>query len=198
MTLVYTKRIKKIISFGITVKIFGLILCLLLPWICVTNTSSSTTETIYYGLSAIENMNDEQIKIIAADIGLINICFWIMIIFGLISSIGMMLLTTGKKSQLARILVLSGCTNIIFSILVIIANLGVIQKIEDTSTISLAPVLGLSFTTVGYGHLSLITGVVSLLTSLAYSGLTVLYVIKSSNYKKKQTYDWKSIEKKEN
>ena len=196
MTLVFTARVKKITSLIIVVGIVGLTLISLLPWISVTKTiSQNITKTTYHNIASMENSNVSQIKSLAEDIRLINICFWMLIVFGLLSFVGMILLASGKQSHLAQIIVFIGCANVIFSILAIYLISNLMQNIEGMVTISLASILGLSFIPINYAHLILITGFTALIGSVSYAGLTVFFSIKKYKSRKKQQCEQKTIPK---
>jgi len=194
--MILAKRVKKIISLIIVVGIVGLTLISLLPWISVTRTiSQNITETTYHNIASMENSDDGQINSLAGDAQLLSICFWMLIIFGLLSFVGMILRASGKYFKMAQIIMFIGCTNVIFSILVVLLNFRLIQNIESTANVSLAPLLGFSFTSIKYVHLVLITGIIALIGSVSYTGIIIFFSIKSYIGQKKQQYDKKTIPK---
>ena len=210
--MILAKRVKKIISLIIVVGIVGLTLISLLPWISVTkpispNITETTyrNETTYHNIASMENSDDERINSLAGDAQLLSICFWMLIIFGLLSFIGMILRASGKYFKMAQIIMFIGCANVIFSILVVLFNLRLMQNIESVANVSqegviikvsLAPLLGFSFTPIKYAHLVLITGIIALIGSVSYAGLTIFFSIKSYINRKKQQYDKKTMPKK--
>ena len=196
MPFVFANRAKKTTSLVIVLGIVGLTLVSLLPWISVTETfPEGVTKTTYHDIASMENNDDNQIQSLAGDVRLLNICFWMLIVFGLLSFVGMILLASGKQSHLAQIIVFIGCANVIFSILVVHLVLNLLQNIEGMATISLAPILGLSFIPIDYAHLILITGFTALIGSVSYAGLTVFFSIKRYKEQKKQQYDQKTMQK---
>jgi DNA-directed RNA polymerase subunit RPC12/RpoP len=193
---ILAKRVKKIISLIIVLGIAGLTFVSILPWISITETTlSGEPITTYHDIASMENSNDEQINSLARDTQLLNICFWMLIIFGLLSFIGMMLRASGKYFKMAQIIMFIGCANVIFSILVVILNFRLIQNIESIANVSLAPLFGFSFITIKYAHLVLITGIIALMGSVSYAGLIIFFSIKSYIGQKKQQYDKKTTSK---
>jgi DNA-directed RNA polymerase subunit RPC12/RpoP len=194
--MILAKRVKKIISLMIVLGIAGLTFVSILPWISVTETTlSGEPITTYNNIASMEKSNDEQINSLAGDVQLLSICFWMLIIFGLLSFIGMILRASEKYFKLAQIIMFIGCANVIFSILVVFLNFRLIQNIESTANVSLAPLLGFSSTPIKYAHLVLITGIMALIGSISYAGLTIFFSIKSYIGQKKQQYDKKTISK---
>jgi len=203
--MILAKRVKKIISLIIVVGIVGLTLISLLPWISVTKTiSPNITETTYHNIASMENSDDEQINSLAGDAQLLSICFWMLIIFGLLSFIGMILRASGKYFKMAQIIMFIGCATVIFSILAVLLNLRLMQNIESVANVSqegviikvsLAPLLGFSSTPIKYAHLVLITGIMALIGSISCAGLTIFFSIKSYIGQKKQQHDKKTISK---
>lgn len=194
--MILAKRVKKIISLIIALGIAGLTFVSILPWISTTETTlSGETITTYYDIASMENSNNEQINSLAGDAQLLSICFWMLIIFGLLSFIGMILRASGKYSKMAQIIMFIGCANVIFSILVVLLNFRLIQNIESTANVSLAPLFGFSFTPIKYAHLVLITGMMASIGSVSYTGIIIFFSIKSYIGQKKQQYDKKTIPK---
>ena len=116
----FIMRARKITSLIVVSSIIGLSLVSLLPWISDEN--SSADGAVYLNMGAIEKSNNEQIKGLANDLGLINTCFWLVIIFGLLSFVGITIYVSGKYSSLAQIIMLIGCATIIFNILIIFTS----------------------------------------------------------------------------
>ena len=195
--MILAKRVKKIISLIIVVGIVGLTLISLLPWVSVTETTSlGTTETTYHDITSMENSDDGQINSLAGDAQLLSICFWMLIIFGLLSFIGMILRASGKYFKMAQIIMFIGCTNLIFSILAVLLNFRLIQNIESIENVSLAPLFGFSFIPIKYAHLVLIVGIIALIGSALYAGVTIFFSIKNSYInRKKQQSEQKTIPK---
>ena len=100
--------------------IIGLSFVSLIPWITYENT--------YLNIESIANSNNLQITGLSGDIENVSLCFWLLIIFGLISAVGLAIHILGKYSLIAKIFMLIGCPNIVFSIfgfIIIIIILGI-------------------------------------------------------------------------
>ena len=73
----------------------------ILPWVII---ESSSGDELYLTIAAMSNSNDEQINGLAQDLGFMNICFWSIIIFGLIIFVGILIHLSGKYFNLSRII----------------------------------------------------------------------------------------------
>ena len=177
MNLPFVKRGRKITGLIVVSSIIGLSLISLLPWITVTETpSTDETITVYHNFATMEKSDNEQIKNIVKDLGLISNCFWLVIIFGLLSFVGMIIYTSGKYSSLAQIIMLIGCATILFSILVVFVNWNLISNIENMEAIS-TPLIFKSVP-IMYAHLPLIMGIISLMGAILYTVVVAPFSIK--------------------
>lgn len=170
--------------------IIGLILVSLTPWITYENT--------YLSIESMANSENLEIKGLVGDLENISLCFWLLIIFSLISMVGLAIHILGSYSSIAKILMLIGCTNIIFSISVsILIHFIVIPNIEETNSISAALIS--SSLPIKYAYLPIVISVISLIGSILYTGYIVSFSIKGiTNLKKddlsnKKTDDDKKI-----
>lgn len=197
MNLPFVKRGRKITCLIVVSSIIGLSLMSLLPWISVTETpSADETITVYHNFATMEKSDDEQIKDIVKDLGLISNCFWLVIIFGLLSFVGIIIYTSKKYSSLAQIIMLIGCATIIFSVLAVFVNWNLINNIENMEAIS-TPLI-FKFGPIMYAHLPLIMGVISLIGAILYTvvvtSFSIKHLISSKKEKKsgKKQYDQKT------
>lgn len=197
MNLPFVKRGRKITCLIVVSSIIGLSLISLLPWISVTETpSADETITVYHNFATMEKSDDEQIKDIVKDLGLISNCFWLVIIFDLLSFVGIIIYTSKKYSSLAQIIMLIGCATIIFSVLAVFINWNLINNIENMEAISTPFIF--KFGPIMYAHLPLIMGVISLIGAILYTvvvtSFSIKHLISSKKEKKsgKKQYDQKT------
>lgn len=197
MNSVFVKRSRKIACLIVVSSIIGLSLMSLLPWISVTETpSAGETVTVCHNIATMEKSNDEQIKDLVKDLRLISNCFWLVIIFGLLSFAGMIIYTSKKHSSLAQIIMLIGCATIIFGVLAVFVNWNLINNIENMEAIS-ATFISKSGP-IMYAHLPLIMGVISLIGAILYTvvvtSFSINHLISPKKEKKsgKKQYDQKT------
>jgi DNA-directed RNA polymerase subunit RPC12/RpoP len=197
MNLLFVKRGRKITGLVVVSSIIGLSLMSLLPWISVTETpSADETITVYHNFATMEMSDDEQIKEIVKDLRLISNCFWLVIIFGLLSFAGIIIYTSKKYSSLAQIIMLIGCATIIFSVLAVFVNWNLINNIKNMEAISASLIFKSG--PIMYAQLPLIMGVISLIGAALYAvvatSFSIKYLISSKKEKKsgKKQYDQKT------
>ena len=192
-------RVRKITGLIVVSSIIGLSLIAFLPCISVTETTSSG-ETVY-NIATMEKSSDEQIKNITKDIKLISSFFWLVLLFSILSFIGIIIHVSGKHSSLAQLIMTIGCATTIFSILVVFLLWSWIKNIETIDAVSTTLIFRLNYLSLGYAHLPLTMGVISLIGSVSYTGVVTFYPIKSiiSSIKQKKPakkqHDQKSMPK---
>jgi len=176
------------ISLIIVSGIIGLISVSLIPWI--------TYEDTYLSIESMANSENLQIKGLSGDLENVNLCFWLLIIFGLISITGLAFQMLGKYSFIAKIFMLIGCSNIVFSISVfIIINFNIVNNIEKIDSVSAALIF--ANIPVKYAHLPVIISVISLIGSILFTLYVVSFSIKDIiNLKKHDLSDKKPEEDK--
>jgi len=189
-------RTRKITSLIVVSSIIGLSLMALLPWISVTEITSSGETVTVYNIAMMEKSDDGQIGDIAKDLELISSFFWLVIIFGILSFVGIVLYVSKKHSSLAQLIMVLGCATIIFSILVVFLLWNWIKNIESMEAISVSLIGSLS---IKYAYLPLLVGVISLIGSVSYTGFATYFSIKRiiGSIKQKKSaekqYDQKSM-----
>ncbi len=186
------KKAKKLAISIVVSSIIGLILLSLLPWISVVE-NDSVKEDLYFNFEMMKKSSNEEISDLADDLNLINISFWALIILCLLSYIGATIQISGKFSVLGNILLLIGCTALIFSILVIYLQLIISENIGKIDTISASTI----YTPINYAYILLIPSFLILICSAIYTGITILHSIQKFTSSKKSMKD-KKEEKKTN
>ena len=88
MNLEFVKRVEKLTTLVIVSSILVLTLISLLPWVSVIETTSTGDTLTVYDLAKMEISSDPQIGIVKEGLELINTCFWIVIIFSMVSLAG--------------------------------------------------------------------------------------------------------------
>lgn len=175
MNLGFAKRARKITSLIIVSSIIGLSLPSFLPWISETK-SDLEGGTQVLNIEMMKKSDNVQIKSLAEKLQLISICFWLIVIFGLLSFVGIIVYISGKFPSLGQIIMLVGCTNIVFSVLVVFLHLDMILSVGTMSGISLSFMV--DFIPISYAPFPLIMGVISLIGSVWYMGIVAPFTIK--------------------
>lgn len=176
----FLKKTSKIASLIIVSGIIGLSLISIMPWI--------TYEGTYLNIDGINNDDNLQVKGLVGDLEIISLCFWLLIIFGIISSFGIALSLYGKKySSIAKIFIFAGCANIVFSVLVVLLHITLINNIDEMDSISASFIV--SNLPIKYAYLPMITGVISLTGSASYTGYILSYLVRLFRGPKKDTID---------
>ena len=178
MDLVFAKRIKKILGLIILTTVIGMSFLSVFPLITETQTlSTGETVDIYYDLASIEKSNNEQIHIIGQNLGLINICLWIILIFCILSLIGVVFFTSGKQIFLGHVLMLIGCAVIVFSIIALFSQWIFTKNISNMDAISLAPFFAIENMPIKYAQIPIIFSVLSFIGSVFYVLFVLLFSI---------------------
>ena len=163
----FTNRARKTLALIVTSSIIGLTLVSLLPWISVTETTSSGETVAIYDFAIMQKSSDEQIKNIASDIELTITIIWITIIFSIIAFVGNVIRASEKYAALAQLIMMIGCATAIFSIVVVFLQWNLINKIGGVDGISIAPIVGQL--PIKYAYLPLAIGGISILGSILYT-----------------------------
>ena len=139
-----------------------------------------------YGLS-----ENEQIKDLSDQLGLIYNCFWVVFLISLFTYIGLTLNVAQKFSSSSQLLMLTGCLIILFNFLIIFLHLRFMETVNISENISLAyitPDIHMK-----YFHLIMLTSSISLIGSLAYTGYVLPFIVKQKRINKKQRFDNEKI-----
>jgi len=167
MNVRFAARTRKMLALIVTSSIIGLTLISLLPWISVTETTSSGEAVAVYDFAIMQKSSDDQIKNIASDIDLTITIIWAIIIFSIIAFVGNVILASEKYAALAQLIMMTGCATAIFSIVVVFLQWSLINNIEGANGISIAPIV--SQLPIKYAYLPLAVGGLSLLGSILYT-----------------------------
>ena len=184
----FAKTSIKITSLIVVSSIIGLSLTSLLPLSSEETTISGETVTVYHNLATMEKSDNGQLNSLAEKLRLINICFWLLIIFGLISSIGIILYESRRLSSLSQGVMLIGCVTIIIGILIVFLHCELIIKIGQIDSISAAFIV--SGIPIMYAYLPLIAAAISSIGTVVYTGFVGSFLIKhiiNSTKQKKST-----------
>jgi len=139
-----------------------------------------------YGLS-----ENEQIKDLSDQSGLIYNCFWVVLLISLFTYIGLTLNVAQKFSSLSQLLMLTGCLVILFNFLVIFLHLRFMETVNISENISLAYITPGIY--MKYFHLIMLPSSISLIGSLAYTGYVLPFIVKQKRINKKQSFDNEKI-----
>jgi len=175
MNWTFPMRIRKITDLIVVLSIISLTFMALLPWISVTESSDSGEIVTVYDFAMMEKSDDQQITGTVEDLELITILPWVVIIFGIVSFVGIMLYISEKYSLLAQLLIVSGCATIILNLLIFVFLWNWMKNIETMYSFS-ATTIG--STGISYAHLPLITSAISFTCSVFYTIFVAHFSIK--------------------
>ena len=173
----------------IFLSIIGLILISFLPWVSVTE-DDWIKEDLYFNFEMIKQSDNEQISIFANELNFMSLLFWVLIILGFLTLIGIIIHAFVKTMPTLIIFLILGIITLIISILVFylqftfIRNIG---NIDNTSLAALAPYFH-------YAYIPLIFSLVLLILSTRYA---VVVITKFKDYKKPVKRKSKKLQKKE-
>jgi len=186
MNLEFVEREKKLATLLIVSSILVLTLTSILPWISVIETTSSGDTLVSYNIA---KMTDNDISNIQKQLELINICFWITVMFGMISLAGTIIYITEKHAPLAQLMMVIGCITIIFSILGTFLLWALIGSIDSISNILDATAFQNSIVTIKYAYFPLALGIISAIFSALYVIIIILFSVKrvASSAKQKKS-----------
>jgi hypothetical protein len=98
----------------------------------------------------------------------IIICFWLIIILGIIAFIGIMLYTTDKLLKLPKKLIIIGGSTIFFGIIILYFYWNFLSAVNGINDVSLASMVNVNFP-IKYIYLPLIMSFISLIGSVLYT-----------------------------
>ena len=133
------KRTIKLATWIVILAIIGLVLTSFIPWISVEE-NEAVKAPLHFNKAMMEKSDNEQIKDLSGHLNLINILFWLLIIFGLVFIIGLIIHATGKYPSLAPIMMLIGLENLVVSILAFVLQIIFIKNVVDNANISLSSI----------------------------------------------------------
>jgi len=194
------KRTIRLATWVVILSIIGLALASFLPWVSVEE-DGSVKDTLHFNKEMMGKSDNEQIQNFVGHLNLINILFWLLIIFDLVFIIGMIIHATGKHPSLAPIMMLMGLGNLIFSILIVILQIFFIKNVNDSSTVSLSSIV----TAIHYAYIPLIFVIILLINTIIYTNVAVVPLIalfkisakppkKKTKHKPKKTIETKETE----
>jgi ribosomal protein S27E len=167
MKIQFAIRARKLLTLIVVSSIIGLTLISLLPWISVTEVTSSGETVAIYDISIMQQSTNEQIQDIAGNIELTMMVFWVIIIFSIIAFVGIAILASEKHTSLAQLIMMVGCATAVFSIVVVFLQWSSINIIEGMDGISTIKIIGQL--PIKYAYLPLAMGGLSLLGSILYT-----------------------------
>jgi ribosomal protein S27E len=167
MKIQFAIRARKLLTLIVVSSIIGLTLISLLPWISVTEVTSSGETVAIYDISIMQQSTNEQIQDIAGNIELTMMVFWVIIIFSVIAFVGIAILASEKHTSLAQLIMMVGCATAVFSIVVVFLQWSSINSIEGMDGISTIKIIGQL--PIKYAYLPLAIGGLSLLGSILYT-----------------------------
>ena len=152
----------------------GLIFSSLFPTVYLSNPENFDSD-LYFNLNMMFHSDIEEIQDIASSLNLINLIFWVIIIFAFIGYIGNTMDLSEKWPKPSKIIMLMGCLTVILSIAIIVLQVLVIQKINSYNDIYSSSI----FEPIKYLYFPITFSALGLISSLLYAKLVIPY---SKNY----------------
>ena len=185
------KKTERLTIWIVFLSIIGLIFMSFLPWISTAENDAVKGE-LYFSFEMMKKSDNEQISDLADYLNLINISFWALIILGLLSFIGATIHASGKFSVVGHVILMVGCVTLIFSILVIVLQLMILENIGHMDIISASAI----YSPMNYAYILLIPSFLISICSVLYTWSTVSHSIqKLKDSKKAKKEEKKTVEK---
>ena len=176
-----TKKIENLLVWVIFLSIIGLILISFLPWVSVTE-DDWIKEDLYFNFEMMKQSNNEQISIFENELDFLSILFWVLIILGFVSLIGIIIHAFGKTIPTVILLLVLSVIILIFSILIFYFQWTFIRTVENADNISLAALTPYFH----YAYIPLIFNIALLIFSARNTAVISLYSMKILKDHKKQ------------
>ena len=184
------KKAERLTIWIVFLSIIGLIFMSFLPWIS-TAENDAVKGDLYFSFEMMKKSDNEQISDLADYQNLINISFWALIILGLLSFIGATIHVSGKFSVVGHVILMVGCVTLIFSILVIVLQLMILENIGDMDIISASAI----YSPMNYAYILLIPSFLIFICSVLYTWSTFSHSIQKLKDSKKAKKDKKEEKK---
>ena len=176
MNWIFATRIRKITSLIATLSIISITFLAIFPCISVTESTDSGEIVIVYNLAMMEkNANSQIILDLAGDLEITMIFLWVVTIFAIVSFAGIILYVSEKYSFLAKLLMLLGCSNMIFNVIAVFLLRNWTINIEGITGFSLSLIAS---TPISYIHLTMLIIIISFISSIFYTCFVVYFFIK--------------------
>ena len=172
---------RKTITLFLLFSVIALLCISFLPWVSVKNTDE--THELFLNKAMIENSNNPGINMLSKDLNMVYVMLWCIVIFGMLSYVGLNIMLVKKYEPIGISFLLTGCLTVLFNSADIVYYVFLIQNIPDIENVSLAFIFKPLF--FNYAYISLIFVVFSLYYSIKYVYFVAPYSIKYfSSFKK--------------
>jgi ribosomal protein S27E len=176
MSWIFATRIRKITNLIATLSIISITFLALFPCISVTESTDSGEIVTVYNLAMMEkNTNSQIILNLAGDLDITMLFLWVVTIFAIVSFVGIILYVSEKYSFLAKLLMLLGCSNMIFNVIAVFLLRNWTINIEGINGFSLSLIAS---TPISYIHLTMLIIIISFISSIFYTCFVVYFFIK--------------------
>ncbi|HDQ15798.1 MAG TPA: hypothetical protein ENN45_01930 [Bacteroidetes bacterium] len=181
MDTIVIKKIDKLVLIMIVVAIIGLVTMPLFPWIMAFYSGESTMYIYEGGIdvarksSSYDSSVSSEIISLSNDLGLIATSFWLVLIFAIISFVGITISRMGVSWSFipSQILLLIGGLTLLFSILIVYGHLIFFLHVNDLSHSA----SGFSSASFGFNYFPLIMGIILLIITIIYNVKVVPFSI---------------------
>ena len=189
---VIAKRIGKLASWLIFFAVIGLILTHFVSWVSVDTGVSD--ERVHYNFEMIKNSENAEIQSLSEKLDLLDLSLWLVLIFGLLSYIGLTLFRCQKCPTITNLIVtISGIAVLVCSIIVLYSNVVAISSINGMSDVSVSSLL--NFYPIKHAYLPLIVTIILMIGTISYTLVVVPITIRAIIGPKKED---KSVKKPSN
>jgi len=166
------RKVVKLTVLIVILSITSQILVSMFPWVSISE-NDFVKEELHFNFEMIKKSNDDEIYSLASTINVINLCFWFLIIFGLLSYLGATIHISKKISTPGYILLSIGCLTLIFSIIAIYFQFIINGEIENIDTISASAITPFF----KYYHILLIHSFIIFIFSAMYTRVIISHSI---------------------
>jgi len=146
--------------------------------------NETVTTNIYYTSGSLKHRENDDINKIYFKTVMIQICYWALVVFGILGFIGLLLNIAKQYFKISNIILLLGCITLIASILILYLYFDIIYFTTHFDNISLAS----AFTKNNpfkYIFIPIVIGFFSLIGSSAYTTRVLKYTFKQKRKDKK-------------
>jgi len=135
--------------------------------------------------NSIEFIDNNELNDYSKNIDFINLMFWIVILIGVISFIGLIIFVTDKFVLFSILILIFGCLNIIFLITATFSGYGLIDNVINSDIVNFAYL----FNPLAFIYINLLLYIAAVFFSLGYFIVVVMFSIKQFRLIKEKTFE---------
>jgi hypothetical protein len=172
----FIKKTNGLIRIIIIATVIGLITIPIFPWIMAPFEGESSAYISEGFIEIAKNggyggSSSSEIKIVSDDLGFIGLSFWLVLLFGVISLIGIMIAKIKSRWSFipSILLLLIGCMTILFSVFIVYGHWNFFTHVNEFSE------GGISTGIFGFNYIPLVMGIILLISSISYTAKVVSF-----------------------